>query len=142
MCQCKKTGPYFGTYCELCSGDRVCQLGTCDINRPNAQCARCVVEMLETFTNDNIEADELYDPDFIVRAINNGTLPDGTELYFMSNEPSETVIFLPSSFSVQCNNSCPQLVIINQTMLVDYEIMGKLLILCHRLYLHLVLLYT
>ena len=130
MCQCKKPGPYFGTYCELCSGDSVCQKDTCDINRPNAQCAICVIEMLETFINDDIKVDELFDTDFIVSAINNGTLPEGTVPDFLSNETAEVAIFLPSNFSVQCNNSCPQLVIINQTLLVDYEILGKLLILC------------
>ena len=36
QCQCVNPGPYFGTYCELCSGDPVCQRDTCDLDRATA----------------------------------------------------------------------------------------------------------
>ena len=125
QCQCVNPGPYFGTYCELCSGDPVCQRGTCDLDRSNAQCARCVVELLEPFNSRDIDDTNLFDADFIDAEIMNGTLPRGTVLGSLNNMTSEVAIFLPMSFSVNCNNSCPQLVVINQTMLVDYEIMSK-----------------
>ena len=118
-------GPYFGTFCELCSGDPVCQRSTCDLDKSNAQCARCVVELLEPFNNRSIEDTKLFNADFVEDAIMNGTLPRGTVLGSLNNMTSEMAIFLPVSFSVECNNSCPQLVVINQTMLVDYEIMSK-----------------
>ena len=120
VCEC--TPPYFGTYCELCSGDPVCALGTCDIDRSNAMCARCVVDLLEVFNNDSVTVDELLTVEFVSNAIMNDTLPVGSMLGML---PEGEGIFLPESFSDSCNASCPRLVIINRTMQVDYVIMGK-----------------
>ena len=47
QCQCVNTGPYFGTFCDLCSGDPVCRKESCNPNLSNAQCAKCAVEFLE-----------------------------------------------------------------------------------------------
>ena len=124
QCQCVNTGPYFGTFCDLCSGDPVCRKETCNPNLSNAQCAKCAVEFLETFNKEEVSDSELFDTDFIHEAIVNGTLPMGTALSSLDSATSETAIFLPMRFAVKCNN-CSPLVVIRQTMLVDYEIMSK-----------------
>ena len=123
-----KPGPYFGTFCDLCSGDPVCKRETCDPNLFNAQCAKCLVELLETLNIRNLKDTELFNANFVEDAIMNGALPRGTVLRSLNNMTSEMAIFLPISFSVKCKNSCPQLVLINQTMLVDYDITGKAII--------------
>lgn len=126
MCgECQCNPPYFGTYCELCSGDPVCQLGTCDLDRSNALCARCVVDLLEVFFDNGVMIDELLTEEFIASAIMNETLPVGSRLEMLANGTGDEAITLPMSTSSDCNASCPQLVIINRTMMVDYEIMGK-----------------
>ena len=124
-----KPGPYFGTYCDLCSGDPVCKRETCDPSLSNAQCAKCLVELLKILNINSLNDNELFNANFVEAAIMNGILPRGTVLGSLNNVTSDVAIFLPVSFSVGCNNSCPQLVVINQTMLVDYEITGKIIIL-------------
>ena len=83
--------------------------------------------ILGTFNKEEVsdnELNELFDTDFIHETIVNGTLPMGTALGSLDSAMSETAIFLPMRFAVKCN-LCPPLVVIRQTMLVDYEIMSK-----------------
>ena len=112
--------PYFGTYCELCSGSKVCIQGNCDITGPSGVCTECVVELLEVFHENNITRDELFTEAFLQEAIRNGTLPFGSELRDLNEEKA---IFLPESFS--CNASCTGLVIINQSLDLEYDILGE-----------------
>ena len=119
--------PYFGTYCELCSGDAVCQLSTCNSDGIKALCASCVIDILEIFHGNDTKEDELFSDEFVDLASQNETLPLGSVLIM---EGGQLAIILPDSFSASCSNevnvSCPGLVIINQTLELDYEIQGKI----------------
>ncbi|CAI8001615.1 Integrin beta-1, partial [Geodia barretti] len=121
--QCSCFPPFFGTYCELCSGSNVCIQGTCDISGPNGICTGCAVGFLEVFHANNVTVDELLSEAFVQIAIRNGTLPLGTVLGELNGEKA---IFLPETFSAQCNRSCTPLVIINQTLNLEYDIQGFL----------------
>ena len=122
-CNCKS--PYFGTYCDLCSGEKVCQLNSCHNRGHNALCISCVADLLNIFLENNVTESELFSEDFIEAAVENGTLPEGSVLVM---EDGQLAIILPDSFSGSCSNevnvSCPELVIINQTLELDYEIQG------------------
>ena len=120
--QCSCFPPFFGTYCELCSGSNVCIQGTCDISGPNGICTGCAVGFLEVFHANNVTVDELLSEAFVQIAIRNGTLPPGTVLGELNGEKA---IFLPETFSAQCNRSCTPLVIINQTLNLEYDIQGQ-----------------
>ena len=119
--QCSCFSPFFGTYCELCSGSEVCIQGTCDVSGPNGICTACTVALLEVFHSNNVSVEELMTERFLREAVRNGTLPIGSILRDLNGEKA---IFLPESFSRQCNRSCTPLVIINQTLDLDYDVQG------------------
>ena len=120
--QCSCFSPYFGTYCELCSGSEVCVQGTCGISGPNGVCTECVVKLLEVFYTNNVTVDELWTEEFVEAVIKNGTLPKESHLIELNEDKA---IRLPNSFSEECRNStCPALIIINQTQVMDYKIQG------------------
>ena len=87
-------------------------------------CTECAVELLDIFHSNNVTMDELFTEAFVEAATDNGTLPLGSKLQEFNGEKA---IYLPPSFSRECNASidCPPLVIINQTLQMDYEIQGK-----------------
>ena len=119
---CSCFPPFFGTHCELCSGSKVCIQGTCDISGPNGICTECVVELLDIFHTNNVTVEELLTESFVQAAIRNKTLPAGSVLRDLNGEKA---IFLPESFSLQCNVSCTPQVIINQSLELDYDILGQ-----------------
>lgn len=128
MCECgtcKCFDPYYGTYCELCSGTELCKRASCDVDGLNGMCAECVVNLLEVFNENNITGNELFTEEFVEASIQEQTLPQGSVLNL-----TDVVIYLPDSFSTECNESCPQLVIINQTSQVDYMIDGECIMSC------------
>ena len=86
-------------------------------------CTECVVDLLDVFHSNNVSVDELLTEAFVRAAIRNGTLPIGSSL---QNLNEEKAIFLPNNFTRQCNSStaCTPLVIINQTLHLEYEILG------------------
>lgn len=100
----------------------MCVQGTCDISGPSGVCTECVVKLLEVFHTNNITADMLFNETFVQMAIRNGTLPFGSRLQDLNGEGR--AIFLPDSFSKQCNKSCTPLVIIDQAQELEYEILG------------------
>ena len=134
MCgECLCNPPYFGTYCELCSGDEVCQTRTCDVDGDNAMCTLCAVNLLQDAYDAGIRS-ELFSDDFIEAA--DGTLPTGSMLAM--EEDGQLAIRLPDSFSASCSMgegvSCPGLVIINQNFMeIDYEIQGEYGIISYKL---------
>ena len=126
MCgECRCNPPYFGTYCELCSGDDVCQTRICDENGDNGRCTSCAVGILQDAYDAGIRS-KLFSDEFIVGATQNGTLPKGS-MFVMEN--GQFAVRLPDSFVANCRMeegfACPGLVIINQTMELDYEIQGE-----------------
>ena len=127
MCgECQCNPPYFGTYCELCSGDDVCQTRICDVDGDNAMCTLCAAELLQEAYDAGIRS-ELLSEEFVDGATQNGTLPEGS-MFVIDN--GQLAVRLPDSFVANCRMevgiACPGLVIINQTTEVDYEIQGEL----------------
>lgn len=108
----------------------MCAQRTCDISGPNGACTECVVDLLEEFYSRNVTVEELLTESFVKTAMRNGTLPFGSNLHTLNGEKA---ILLPESFSRQCNDSvtCPRLVIINQTLELEYVIQGKLTLQTH-----------
>ena len=86
-------------------------------------CVECAVELLDAFHSNNVTVEELFTEAFLEAAIDNGTLPLGLKVEDLDGEKA---IYLPPSFSRECNTSleCVPLVIINQTLQMDYEIRG------------------
>ena len=89
-------------------------------------CVSCAIDLLEVFIDNNVTGSELFSNEFFESASQNGTLPPES-MFVMEN--GEVTIRLPDSFTASCsmqvNVSCPELVIINQTMELDYEIQGE-----------------
>ena len=79
------------------------------------------MELLEVFHTNNVTIEELLTTEFVQGAMRNGTLPSGSVLGDLNGEKA---IFLPESFSTQCNVSCTPQVIINQTLDLEYDILG------------------
>ena len=127
--ECLCRAPYFGDFCERCSGDDICIQEICDVNGDNALCASCVVDLLAALNDANIGS-ELFTEDGLKDAMSMGTLPAESQLAtVMNNDMMMTVITLPEGFSTNCSMkmsaSCPQLVIANDTLVLDYQINGK-----------------
>ena len=118
--------PFYGTYCELCSGQELCKGASCDVDGLNGECAECVVNFLEVFHENNVTVSELLTDDFVEASIQNGTLPPGSTLDLV-----DMVIRLnPNNTITGCNTSCPPLVITNRTQQVDYVIDGECTVTC------------
>ena len=77
--------------------------------------------LLEVFHANSVTVDELLTENFVRVAIRNGTLPPDSVLRELNGEKA---IFLPESFSAGCNGSCTPLVIINQSLNLEYDIQG------------------
>ena len=138
-CQCQE--PYFGQYCELCSGDDICQFENCD---DNALCASCVIEILDSLNMTGIGPDSLFTADGVSMAIANGMLPMGSRLTMFRDDDMEVqAIELPQNFSMNCgmkvNVMCPQLVIVDQITVMEYQIQSKYSV--HKVYLTLSFIY-
>ena len=88
-------------------------------------CAECVINLLEVFNENNVTVNELFTNDFVEASIQNGTLPLQSTL-----DLEDMVIYFPGNSTTGCNDSCPQLVITNQTQLVDYVIDGEHIVTC------------
>ena len=81
-----------------------------------------MVKLLEVFYTNNVTVDELWTEEFVEAVIKNGTLPKESHLIELNEDKA---IRLPNSFSEECRNStCPALIIINQTQVMDYKIQG------------------
>ena len=135
ICECGECicqDPYFGEFCDLCSGDEVCQLRTCIADGDNAHYALCVIDRLEELNNRGVGM-ELFTEEGLFEAILNGTLPINSNLtYVKSGDLQFDAILLPESFSFECsidvNVTFPALYIVNDTMdLLEYDIEGWLL---------------
>ena len=132
VCECGACicqAPYFGEFCELCSGDPICQPRTCAPDGDNARCASCVIDLLDVL-NDRDFGFNLFTPEVLLNATLNGSLPDGTFLtQVMIDEMIVAALELPEDFSADCssavNASCPQFVVINDTLEMEYEIQSK-----------------
>ena len=116
----------------------MCRLQTCIASGDNALCTSCVVERLEVLNIAGIDV-ELFTDEGLQEAIDNNTLPEGSMLTMVKygtdttgTDMIATVILLPAGFSTECsvsvNVSCPEFVIVNETLEIEYEIEGKLFI--------------
>ena len=125
VCQCED--PYFGEYCELCSGEDICRVTICAPDNDDALCASCVFDLLEMLNATGIG---VFTPAGFEAAVLDGLLPVGSMLTRFPDEPMDVMaIQLPANFTANCgmseNVTCPPLAIINETMSVDYMIEGK-----------------
>ena len=126
-CQCED--PYFGEYCELCSGQESCLVQICAPDGDNALCASCVVDLLDTLNATEI-GDEVFTPAGLESAVLAGLLPMGSTLAtFFDGVMNVQAIELPANFTASCgmseNVTCPPLAIINETMSLQYIIEGE-----------------
>jgi protocadherin alpha len=135
-CVCEE-GPYFGDYCQLCSGDPVCQQRTCMEDGNNALCTSCVLDLLDTLNDRDIDSEQLFSDEGL--AVATGVFPEDSVLtavtYGDEDELTAKAIFLPRNFSQSCSESvgvstCPQFVIVNETLELEYEIEGVLATRC------------
>lgn len=116
MCGCEGTceceNPYFGQFCELCSGSEVCFDTNCDSNRDCANCALdIIVEMVDSVTVE----------EFFQTAASNPDLPEGSDVTF-NPENNAFEVTLPRGHCPSCDDG---VVIINGTERADYEIDGE-----------------
>ena len=93
-------------------------------------CASCVVEILDNLNMTGIGPDSLFTEDGVSMAVANGILPMGSRLtMFRDDEMEVLAIELPQNFSMNCgmrvNVTCPQLVIVDQIMVMEYQIQSK-----------------
>jgi protocadherin alpha len=121
-CQCND--PYFGEFCELCSGDDICQLLICGPDSDNTPCASCVVDLLVMLNDTGVGLDVFTATGFN-STLENGDLPAGSvQTLFSDGVSMVPAIELPASFAASCgmsnNVTCPPLVIINETMAMPY----------------------
>ena len=129
MCECGVCiceSPYFGDYCDLCSGDDVCQTGTCDVEGESHLCAECAVDLLEALNNAS-STDELQlftDEGLMIAIYNLSLIPMDSVLTFLEiGEVNVSAIELPKDFvancSAQVNGLCPGFFIVNEEELMD-----------------------
>ena len=104
--------PYFGDFCELCSGDSICFDSNCDSNR---DCANCILDLIAP------EIDTIAVEEYFMNASVLLELPEGSVLMFDDINNANQII-LPSSACSMCGSGA---VIINGTENTDYEIGGK-----------------
>ena len=104
-CSCQD--PYFGDYCELCSGSEVCFDLTCDSNSP---CAECAITLFQDIGTDD---ESVFFSDASL-----GNLPGGSKLNLTEGVYQVT---LPEGACRECDQG---VVIINGTEEVDYMIDG------------------
>ncbi len=108
MCEC--TSPYFGQYCELCSGSSVCLETNCESNRA---CANCILNIIAPKT------EEINTADFFKDASN---LPAGSNIT-MDDVNNVIQGILPAG---TCADMCPSgAIIINGSNSGEYVIEGK-----------------
>ncbi len=113
--------PYFGTYCELCSGDPICADVTCDENEP---CAQCGLNLVTTF-NDEISTGVFFSEETFDSLLSSGGLPNGTRRVFDDQDMES--IELPPGY---CGSLCPMIVLINGTQDAEYDIQGECVLVC------------
>ena len=105
--------PYFGQFCELCSGSELCFDTNCESNR---DCANCALDIIEEVI-DTTSVMEFFSGDPL-----NSALPDGSFVDF-DPESNAMQVFLPSDHCTACDDRA---VIINGTETADYQIDGQL----------------
>nr|AAB66911.1 integrin subunit betaPo1 [Ophlitaspongia tenuis] len=114
-CECED--PYFGQFCELCSGSEICFDTNCDSNRDCANCALdIIVQMVETTSV----------MEFFANAESNPNLPEGSMVSFDSENNAMQVV-LPQGQCPLCDAGA---VIINGTERADYQIDGEMAVRC------------
>ena len=106
-CECRT--PYFGQYCELCSGSSVCLETNCESNR---QCANCILNIVAP------QADRFMTAQYFSDSMN---LPPGSNLTMDAVNDVIRVI-LPAD---TCSEMCPSgAFIINGSQRNEYFING------------------
>ena len=93
-------------------------------------CTSCVVEILDSLNMTGIGPDSLFTEDGVSMAVANGMLPMGSRLtMFRDDDMVVLAIELPQNFSMNCSmkveRSCPQLVIVDQITVMEYQIQSK-----------------
>ena len=110
-CECED--PYFGQFCEPCSGSNICFDNNCDSNR---DCANCAINIIAN------AADTISSTDFFTnKVVDSELLPMGSRLMF-DMDTNASLVTLPMSHCSACENGA---VIISGTEMADYEINGK-----------------
>ena len=108
-CDCPDL-PYFGDFCELCSGDDICSESNCDSNR---DCANCILDIIIPLMN------TITVEDFANKFVAS-QLPDG---YVLMRDDVNDVnqITLPTSACPVCESGA---IIISETDTTSYRIEG------------------
>ena len=112
-CQCET--PYSGTYCGTCSGSSECT-ENCDINQI---CAQCAIDVVQQYLD---EGNLFFAPGILSRP----GIPAGST-FNLSGDTFELRLPPTSQFceAVTEANRCPNIVIINGSSTVEYDIDGK-----------------
>ena len=119
-CECES--PYFGQFCELCSGSDVCFNTNCDSNR---DCANCALDIIvQTVDTTSVMA-------FFANAPDN--LPAGSSNSSLDPENNAMQVTLPDGHCPACASGA---VIIDGTERADYLIDGEIRALKAFLYTH------
>ena len=108
---CMCNNPYFGDFCELCSGSYACFNSNCE---SNLDCANCILDIVAPVL-DIVTVDRYFIIDNVETM-----LPNGSALSLNSMNNANQII-LPASVCPMCSTGA---VIINGTDRVEYEIGG------------------
>ena len=112
-CECTPDSPYFGQFCELCSGSEICFENNCDSNR---DCANCALDFIVEMMDVSVE-------EFFMNPLTNPDLPAGTTL--LDNTVNNAVeVTLPVGYCSACPNTSTA-VIISGSERADYIIDGE-----------------
>lgn len=111
MCE---PGPYFGQFCDLCSGSPICLDDSCEAN---LDCADCILDVLTPFLN-NTSVEEFFNASANLTA---EFFPGSMLSVSTANNALE--LALPRGYCSVCDSGA---VVINMTDRVDnYQIDGK-----------------
>lgn len=132
VCKCNEEF-YFGQYCQRCSGDPICAEEICDPEGDNALCTSCVIQLLDVL-EDNGFGSELFTEQGFARALSL-VLPAGSRRTTVNISVEVDAIVLPLNFSYDCSQRldvlmCPQMLIINESNVMDHTIDGTVLTKC------------
>lgn len=115
-CQCNS--PYFGAYCERCSGSSECP-ENCEVNM---LCVQCALDAIEPYAS-TLSQEEFFSEELLTRE----GIPPGSRL-LLDGDVHQLILPPADTFCdrvMMDSSRCPTIVIINATSDVDYRINGK-----------------